>query len=79
MSLGAVQALISAVALFAIRGGASAIVLIVVLYAVAVATAIALLEADEGTEPPSRRPPRLRSPRSSTAAPPSVPASPTGR
>ncbi len=51
MSLGAVQALISALALFAIRGGASAIVLIVVLYAVAVATAIALLEAAEGTEP----------------------------
>jgi UDP-GlcNAc:undecaprenyl-phosphate GlcNAc-1-phosphate transferase len=50
MALGAVQALVSALALFAIRGGATAIVLIVVIYAVAVATAIALLEASEGTE-----------------------------
>jgi UDP-GlcNAc:undecaprenyl-phosphate/decaprenyl-phosphate GlcNAc-1-phosphate transferase len=47
MSLGAVQALVAALALFALRGGASTIVLIVVLYFVAAATAIALLEAVE--------------------------------
>jgi UDP-GlcNAc:undecaprenyl-phosphate GlcNAc-1-phosphate transferase len=47
MGLGAVQALVSALALFAINGGAAAIVLIVVLYFVAAATAIALLEATE--------------------------------
>src|SRR4051812_43455382 len=47
MSLGAVQALVAALALFALRGGATSIVLIVVLYFVAAATAIALLEAVE--------------------------------
>jgi UDP-GlcNAc:undecaprenyl-phosphate/decaprenyl-phosphate GlcNAc-1-phosphate transferase len=47
MSLGAVQALVAALALFALRGGATTIVLIVVLYFVAAATAIALLEAVE--------------------------------
>jgi O-antigen ligase len=47
MGLGAVQALVSALALFAIRGGSTAIVLIVVLYLVAAATAIVLLEATE--------------------------------
>jgi UDP-GlcNAc:undecaprenyl-phosphate/decaprenyl-phosphate GlcNAc-1-phosphate transferase len=47
MALGAVQALVSALALFAIQGGASAILLIVVLYFVAAATAIALLEAEQ--------------------------------
>src|SRR5215210_8138812 len=47
MALGAVQALVAALALFALRGGASSIVLIVVLYFVAAATAIALLEAVE--------------------------------
>jgi UDP-GlcNAc:undecaprenyl-phosphate/decaprenyl-phosphate GlcNAc-1-phosphate transferase len=45
IALGAVQALVAALALFALRGGASSIVLIVVLYFVAAATAIALLEA----------------------------------
>jgi UDP-GlcNAc:undecaprenyl-phosphate GlcNAc-1-phosphate transferase len=47
ISLGAIQAMVSALALFAVSGGASAIVLIVVLYLVAGATAIALLEAGE--------------------------------
>src|SRR4051794_12327539 len=47
MSLGAIQALVSALALFAIHGGATAVVLIVVLYLVAAATAIALLEAED--------------------------------
>src|ERR687885_1942643 len=45
MALGAVQALVSSLALFAVSGGATAVVLIVVLYLVAAATAIALLEA----------------------------------
>jgi UDP-GlcNAc:undecaprenyl-phosphate GlcNAc-1-phosphate transferase len=47
VALGGVQALMSALALFAISGGASSIVVIVVLYLVAAATAIALFEAAE--------------------------------
>jgi UDP-GlcNAc:undecaprenyl-phosphate/decaprenyl-phosphate GlcNAc-1-phosphate transferase len=47
VALGGVQALVSALALFAISGGASSIVVIVVLYLVAAATAIALFEAAE--------------------------------
>src|SRR3954465_4541337 len=47
MALGAIQALVSALALFAIQGGAAAVVLIVVLYLVAGATAIALFESEE--------------------------------
>lgn len=50
MALGAVQALVSALALFAINGGATTVVLVVVLYLVAAATAIALLEAAEREE-----------------------------
>ena len=45
VALGAVQALVAALALFAITGGAAIILLVVVLYLVAAATAIALLEA----------------------------------
>ncbi|MEY2534908.1 MAG: UDP-GlcNAc:undecaprenyl-phosphate/decaprenyl-phosphate GlcNAc-phosphate transferase, partial [bacterium] len=50
IALGAIQALVSALALFAVSGGGTAIVLIVVLYLVAAATAIALLEAGEREE-----------------------------
>jgi UDP-N-acetylmuramyl pentapeptide phosphotransferase/UDP-N-acetylglucosamine-1-phosphate transferase len=47
MALGAGQALVSALALFAVNGGVAAVVLVVVLYLVVAATAIALLEAAE--------------------------------
>jgi UDP-GlcNAc:undecaprenyl-phosphate/decaprenyl-phosphate GlcNAc-1-phosphate transferase len=47
IALGAIQALVSSVALFAVSGGGTLIVLIVVLYLVAAATAIALLEAGQ--------------------------------
>jgi UDP-GlcNAc:undecaprenyl-phosphate/decaprenyl-phosphate GlcNAc-1-phosphate transferase len=47
MALGAIQALVSALAVFAISGGAATVLVVVVLYLVAAATAIALLEAGE--------------------------------
>jgi UDP-GlcNAc:undecaprenyl-phosphate GlcNAc-1-phosphate transferase len=47
MALGAIQALVSALAVFAISGGAATVLVIVVLYLVAAATSIALLEAGE--------------------------------
>ena len=50
IGLGAIQALVSAMALFAIGGGAEAVLLVVVLYLVAAATAIALLEATQREE-----------------------------
>jgi UDP-GlcNAc:undecaprenyl-phosphate GlcNAc-1-phosphate transferase len=47
MALGGIQALVSALAVFAITGGAATVLVIVVLYLVAAATSIALLEAGE--------------------------------
>jgi UDP-GlcNAc:undecaprenyl-phosphate GlcNAc-1-phosphate transferase len=47
IGLGAVQALVSVLALFAINGGTASVALVIVLYLVAAATAIALLEAAE--------------------------------
>ena len=70
IALGAVQALVSALALFAINGGATAVVVVVVLYLVFAAMAIALLEAGErervttpvaaGTAVAGMPPPRVR-------------------
>ncbi len=82
MGLGAIQALVSAMALFAIGGGGEAVLLVVVLYLVAAATAIALLEATQredavvtvtapdGTAAPG--PPRRRIPRLAPAVVPVV-------
>jgi UDP-N-acetylmuramyl pentapeptide phosphotransferase/UDP-N-acetylglucosamine-1-phosphate transferase len=47
IGLGAIQALVSALALFAIKGGVASVALVIVLYVVVAATAIALLEAAE--------------------------------